>query len=203
MELSKVLFGGTRGAILALLFGHTEGSFYLREIVRASGYGLGPVQRELKILTDVQLITRSVRGIQVFFQANAGSPVFQEIKSLIMKTAGAVDVLRAALSPLAEKIEQAFIYGSVAKGREKQDSDIDLFVIGNVTFLEVVGRIQEAQMTLAREINPTVYSVEEFRSRVREKRPFPTSILNEPKLFVLGNENGLARLADQRLDRPT
>src|SRR4030042_3775094 len=113
-RISHLLLGRTRGAILALLFSHVEETFYLRQIVRASGYGLGTVQRELKLLTDAGIIRRTVHGRQVYFQANSDSPIFPEIKSLVAKTCGIGETLRNALSPMAGLIKIAFIYGSVA-----------------------------------------------------------------------------------------
>ncbi len=199
MELSRILFGRARGAILSLLFGHAEETFYLRQIVRASGYGLGPVQRELRLLTEAGIIRRTVSGRQVYFQANPDSAVFPELKSLIVKTSGVGDELRKALSTIAGRIKTAFLYGSIARGEEKQRSDIDLLIIGDVSFSDVVVHLQAAQKTLAREINPTVYSSTEFNAKMREKNHFVTSLLNGPKIYLVGDENELGRLAQKRL----
>lgn len=196
---SDILLGRTRGSILALLFGHIDEMFYLRQIVRASGYGLGPVQRELKLLTDAGIIRRTVRGRQVFFQANQDSPIFAELRSLVAKTAGLGDRLRDALSPMAGRIKIAFVYGSLARGEEKQDSDIDLFIVGELSFSDLVMKLQAVQNLLRREINPTVYSSAEFRTKLREKHHFLTSVLKEPKIYLIGDENELRRLAPELL----
>jgi len=199
--LSKIITGKTRGAILALLFGRPDESFYLRQVVRASGRGLGPVQRELKLLTEAGLIRRTRSGRQVYFQANPESPVFPELKSLIAKTVGVGDALRRALAPMKPLIRVALIYGSAARGEEKPGSDIDLLIVGDVSFSDLVLHLQVPQNALGREINPTVYSIAEFQSRLRERHHFVTSVIDEKKIFVFGDEDELRRLAPKRLAR--
>jgi predicted nucleotidyltransferase len=194
-DLSSLLFGKTRKAILSLLYGHPEESYYLRQIVRRTGYGLGTVQRELILLTDAGIIRRLDSGHQVYFQANPASPVFNELKSLITKTVGIGDTLRTALAPIKDRISIALVYGSVARGEENQRSDIDLLVVGDIAFADVVKVLRSAQETLGREINPTVYPEEEFRSRVSEGHYFVRDVLNGPKIFVIGDEHELKRLA--------
>jgi predicted nucleotidyltransferase len=201
MESRNIPFSRTRRAILSLLFGHTDETFYLRQIVRASGYGLGPVQRELKLLTEAGIIRRAAHGRQVYFQANSDSPIFPEIKSLITKTVGVGDAIRGALASIAKDIEFALIYGSIARGDEKPRSDIDLLVVGDLTFSDVVVSLQYAQKTLGREINPTVYSGAEFRTKLRKNHHFLTSTINGPKIFLIGDKNELGRLAQKRLAR--
>ncbi|ADJ26538.1 DNA polymerase beta domain protein region [Dehalogenimonas lykanthroporepellens BL-DC-9] len=195
-DLPVLLFGAsTRRAILALLFGHTEESYYLRQIARITGYGLGPVQRELRQLADAGLIRRFDSGHQVYFQANPDSPVFKELKGLITKTIGVADTLRSALTALSDSISLAFIYGSVARGQEQSGSDIDLMIVGETTLLEVVKTLRGAQDALGREINPTIYSIEEFRSRVNDRHYFIQDVLAGEKIFIKGNENELKRMA--------
>jgi len=198
-NLSSILFSKTRQAILSLLYGHPDESYYLRQIVRTTGFGLGPVQRELKQLTDVGIIRRSASGHQVYYQANQASPVFKELKSLITKTVGIGDTLRTALTPLVDRITIAFVYGSIARGEENHRSDVDLLVVGDVSFSEVVKALRNAQETLGREVNPTVYSVAEFRSRIAEEHYFIRDVLSGEKIFVIGDGHELKRLAGERL----
>jgi len=198
-NLSATLFGKTRRAVLSLLYSHTDESFYLREIARAAGVGLGAVQREVKHLSDSGIISRTVRGNQVYYQANPHCPIFQELKDLVIKTAGVGDVLRAALAPLAGRIGVALIYGSLARGKESRASDVDLLVVGDVTFAEVVSALGDAQETLGREINPTVYPPDEFQSKLGEGHHFLTSVSKEPCIFLIGGEDELERLAQKRL----
>jgi predicted nucleotidyltransferase len=198
---SKIIFGKTRGAILALLYGRPDESFYLRQVVRASGCGLGPVQRELKLLTEAGIIRRTPSGRQVYFQANSESPVFPELKSLIAKTVGVGDALRRALAPMKPLIQVAFIFGSTASGEERTGSDIDLLIVGEVSFSDVVLNLQATQNALGREINPTVYSIAEFQARLRERHHFVTSVIDGKKIFLIGDEDELRRLAPKRLAR--
>lgn len=198
---AMILFGKVRRAILSVLFGHADEAFYLRQIVRTTGFGLGPVQRELKQLTQCGIIRRSVRGRQVYFQANLDSPIFPELKSLIIKTVGIGDTLRAALAPIAGQLKVAFIYGSIARGEEGPRSDIDLLVIGDIAFADVVVNLQAAQKLLGREIFPTVYPPDEFKAKMRAKHHFLTSVLKGSKIYLIGDENELRRLATKRLAR--
>jgi len=194
-HLTETLLGKTRRSILSVLYGHADETFYLRQLVRVAGGGTGAVQRELKTLSDSGIIRRIEMGRQVYYQANPQCPVFPELKSLIMKTAGMGDTLRVALSPMVERVKAAFIYGSMARGDENRKSDVDVFIIGDVTLAEVVEALSPAQQALNREINPTVYPVAEFRKKKISGQYFIRSVLEEKKLFLIGGEDDLARLA--------
>ena len=196
-DLSATLFGKTRRAVLSLLYSHADEAFYLRQIVRTTGVGLGSVQRELKQLSDVGIISRTVRGKQVYYQANRQSPIFNELHGLIVKTAGVVDVLRSALAPSIGRVKVAFIFGSIASGAEGRASDIDLIIIGEVTFADAVSSLSKAQEILQREINPVVYSVAEFQKRIAERHHFVTDVLHGDKIFIIGGEDELRRLAGE------
>jgi predicted nucleotidyltransferase len=193
------LFGRTRSVLLAMIYGHADQSFYLRQLVRAVGGGHGALQRELKHLTEMGLIVRRPQGNQVLYQANSQSPIFSEIKSLVTKTVGIHDVIRSALVPLVSGIQIAFVYGSVARQKERADSDVDLMVLGDESFREVVSALGPAQRTLGRDINPTVFGVDEFRSKLASGNHFLRSVMKEKRLFVLGTENELAKLAAKQL----
>jgi predicted nucleotidyltransferase len=195
-RLGATLFGKTRRAVLALLYSHPDESFYLRQIARVTGAGMGSLQRELKQLSEAGIIRRSEIGRQAFFKANSDCPVFSELRNLIIKTFGVADVLRAALSPLADSIQVAFIFGSMAGGEFKQGSDLDVMVIGETAFAEVVAALSPVQETLAREINPTVYPPDEFKSKLAGGHHFLKTVLNGPKLFLIGDENELEELAE-------
>jgi uncharacterized protein len=190
----RALFGRTRSALLALLFGHTDESFYLRQLIRAVGAGHGALQREIKQLTDMGLIVRRVQGNQVLYKANKQSPIFPEIKRLITKTVGAHDAMRSALATLEPEIEAAFVYGSVANHREQTNSDLDLMIIGKASFSDVVTALGPAQKLLRREINPTVFPVSEFRSKFAAGNHFLRSVMAGQRVFVLGSEDELAKL---------
>ena len=199
--ISEALFGKTRRAALGLFYGHADESFYLRQIVRTLNLGQGAVQRELTRLTGAGLVVRRRQGNQVYFQANRDCPIFPELKTLVVKTSGVTEVLRGALTELGKKIIVAFLYGSMATGREKATSDVDLMVVGDVSVGALAGGLHHAQKTLAREINPTVYSPFEFRKKIKAGHHFLKSVLKEPKLFVIGGPRELEGLAQKRLAR--
>jgi len=195
ITLSDTLFGRTRGALLAVLYGHVGESYYLRQLARMTGIALGPVQRELRQLVDAGLVTKRIQGTQTLFNANESSPIFAEMRSLVAKTVGMHDVLLASLRPLEKKIDLAFVYGSVARVGETEQSDVDLMVVGTARFADVVGRIADAQKTLNREINPTVYTAREFTRKLHGN--FLKTVLGGKKLFLIGDENDLRELGCQ------
>lgn len=193
------LFGRTRRSIMALLYGHPDESYYLRQILRITDIAPGAGQRELSWLSDAGIITRQVRGNQVHYQANAECPIFSELRSLMTKTAGIGDILRASLAQVKDRLSLALLYGSVAQGVETKDSDIDLIVVGNVTFAEIVQLINPTQEILGREINPSVYGLEEFRKKVADGHHFLNSVLGDDVIYVIGDKGELKRLAGQRM----
>lgn len=203
-QLGEALFPKSRRAVLSILYGYPERAFYLREIAEKAGTGMGQIQRELKRLTDSGILRRFEEGRHIFFQADETCPIYAELRSLVTKSFGVIDVLRKALADLSAKIALAFVYGSVARGEERRGSDIDLFVIGGSSFREVAGAVTEAQASLGREINVTVYPEKELVEKVSEGHHFLSSVLNqEKKLFILGNEHELDALLDQQMDSKT
>jgi predicted nucleotidyltransferase len=198
-NLSAALFGQTRRALLALLYGHPDEAYYLRQLARAGGLGLGGVQREVKRLAGAGILRRTIRGHQVYYQANPECPVFPELKGLVVKTSGAADALREALARLADRIKVAFIHGSMARLQQTNASDVDLMVVGAVSFGDVVATLSTAQELIHREINPTVYSPAEFSSKLKARHHFLSSVLRNEKVFVVGDEHELARLGPIRL----
>jgi predicted nucleotidyltransferase len=193
--LSDTLFGRTRGALLAVLYGHVGESFYLRQLARRTDITLGAIQRELRQLVAAGLVIRKTLGSQTFYTANQASPVFEEMRSLVAKTVGIHDVLLDALRPLQKKISLAFVYGSTARSKENAESDVDLMIVGRVHFADVIEHLPEAQTALNREINPTVYSTHEFASKV--KGNFLKTVLSAKKLFLIGDESVLRELGQQ------
>jgi uncharacterized protein len=192
--LGDLLFGQTRGRILALLYGMPDQAFFTRQIARQVGTSVGTVQRELETLSQVGLIERSATGMQVFYQANPEHPAYAELHSLIAKTAGAFHTLRSALAPLAKKIACAFVYGSMARGDENAGSDVDLMVIGNVSLDELLTQLTSAERDLGRSINPTVFSLKEFKSKLKAGNHFLKSVMRGEKVLLLGDENDLGKL---------
>ena len=197
--LTDLLFGRTRGAVLALLYGRADESFYTREIARQVGASVGAIQRELENLSKVGLILRKSVGNQVFYQANRDMPIFPEMRGLINKTIGIFGILGSALRPLSKQIVAAFVYGSVARKQETAQSDVDLMVVGKVTLDEVLSRLSTVEKGIGRSINPTVYSVAEFKSKFASGNHFLTSVLKGQKVFLLGDEDELRKMGGIRL----
>ena len=194
-KLGTTLFGKTRRAVLALLYSHPDESFYLRQLARMTAVGMGSLQRELKQLAEAGIIIRNEIGRQAFFKANPDCPVYQELRDIITKTFGVADILHQALAPLADKILAAFIFGSMVSGELNQSSDVDVMVIGDINFADVVSALSPVQEVLSREINPAVYPPGEFKAKLSADQHFIKSVLNSPKIFIIGNKNELDELA--------
>lgn len=191
--LGSKLFSKSRLAILGLLYLNADKRFYLRQIVSMTRLGMGSVQREVLSLSQGGLILRAPEGRQVYYKANQDCPIFQELKAIIVKTAGLADVMRERLAPLGARCRVAFVYGSFAEGVDNAQSDVDIMVVGDVSFSDVSDALGDAQTILGREVNPTVYDVREFVEKM--STPFITSVLRKPKVFLIGDEDELARLA--------
>lgn len=192
-----VLLGKTRGAVLALLLGQPDEEYHVRQVVRLTSAGLGPVQRELKLLASIGILERREVGRQVFYKANPNSPVFGELRGLVLKTAGAAGAIAAALASLSAKINVAFIFGSIARGDQGRESDVDVMVIGTASFSDVARALIEPQRRLAREVNPSVYRLAEFAAKLRGGNHFLRNVMERPKVFLIGDEHELSGLAEE------
>jgi predicted nucleotidyltransferase len=191
-SLADALFSSTQQRVLGFLFGQPERSFFATELIGLVGAGSGAVQRELSRLGQSGLVTITRVGNQKHYQANMQSPIYGELSNIIRKTIGLVDPIREALSPLAEEISAAFVFGSVAKRKESAASDIDLLVISNsVDYADLFEVLQDAEARLARKINPTVYTPADWRQKQIEGNSFVVKISARPKLFLIGSEKEL------------
>ena len=191
MSLGELLFTGYRRRVLGLLLLHPERRLHVREIARLTGTVAGTVNRELAKLAEAGLLTREKAGNQVRYGANTECPIYSELAAILRKTSGLVDVLVEALLPLAERIDLAFVFGSMASGKAGPHSDIDLLVIGTPGFTELVTRLYPAQQRLEREINPKLFTPEEWQRLRDEGGAFVTELINKPKLFIFGEANEL------------
>ena len=188
------LFSLTRGRLLAELVRVSEEGSYVRELARRTGLNTNGVQRELRNLKAVGIVRSQRQGNQVQYSLNPQCPIYPELKMLIIKTVGLADVLRDALKPLAAKIKVAFIYGSFARGKERADSDVDVMVIGDVSFGEVVDVLYDTQKVLSREVNPSVYPVAEYLEKRAAGHHFIKEVIEGAKIFLIGDADELAEM---------
>ena len=179
--------------VLALLLLHPDREWYRSELARELGVTPSSLQRPLARLKDLEILSTRLSGNRVYFRANTESPLFPEIQGLLAKTSGLVWVLWDALEAVASKMVVAFVYGSIAAGKEVASSDVALFVVGTLGLAELAPRLRRAGMRLGREINPTTYSAADFAKRVGSKERFVRSVLEGPKLFIIGTEDDLRR----------
>lgn len=193
--LAETLFSDYRRRILALLLLRSEDHYHVREISRLTGVPAGSLHRELKLLADAGLLSRHSAGNQVRYQANRDCPIFNELAGIFRKTCGLSDIIQNALQPLSPAIKAAFIFGSVAKGEEKATSDVDVCVIGTTSFTDVVVALADMNRRIGREINPVVMPYDQFAAKLAAGEQFTTRIMNEPKLFLIGDERDLGKSA--------
>ncbi len=198
LRLGEILFGRTRRRLLALVFGAPDACFHTRDIHRRTGIGLGALSRELALLTDAGIILRDTRGNQVLYAVNPASPIFAELGSIVTKTIGLGDVLREALRSLSEGIRVAFIYGSFARGEQRGRSDVDLMVVGSLSFADLSSALSDAERQLAREVNPTLFRPAEYRRKLADEHHFVAGVHQGPKVFIIGGENDLRQLEQSR-----
>lgn len=189
------LFPQVRKEVLALVLARPEERWHLRDIARQTGWAVAAVSRELSGLTEAEIVTKTRSGNRTYYQANRDCPFLPELSSLIQKTAGVHVVLREALEPLADRIAVAFIYGSIAGEKQKAASDIDLMVVGDVEFGQVVERLEGLEDRLGREVNPTVFPIEEIRHKLAAGDHFIQTVWSGPRSMLIGNERELERLA--------
>jgi len=201
--LDKLFGSKLRVKALGWLMTHSDEEYFVRQLTKILDEDSANLGRELAKLAQMGILVSHQEGKQVYYQANEKCPVFEELKGLVIKTAGVADVARSALSSLGDKIRVAFIYGSFAGGAESRASDVDIMVIGDVSFKEVVSALSAAQETLARDVNPTVYPPDELRAKIGEGHHFLNSIFEEKKIFLIGDEDELARMAGKRLAQKT
>ena len=194
LQLMDLLFGATRQRVLAVLLLRPDASFHLRELARLTGSHAGTLGRELDKLTESGLVLRAEQGNQVHYRANRGSLLFDDLAAMFRKTHGAVPALQEALAPLDDRIRVAWVFGSVAQGTEGEGSDIDLLVLGEVGFADLVRAVNPLQESLRREINPGLYSVAEFQARLASGDACARELLDKPKLFVKGGKDDGAEL---------
>lgn len=188
-SLADALFTTTQQRVLALLFGQPSRSFYSSELIGMTGSGSGAVQRELKRLASSGLVTVKRIGKQKHYQANPDSPVFEELRRLVLKTVAMVDPIWRALQPLAGRVSLALVYGSVVKGTDTAASDIDLLLVADdVTLEDVYSALGPVEAELQRKVNPSLYTSAEFARRSAAGNAFLARVLAGEHLVLMGGE---------------
>lgn len=200
--LADALFSRTQQRVIGLLFGTPERSFYLNEVTRLAGMGIGTVQRELESMAAAGLLTVRKVGNQKHFQANRESPIFNELRGIALKTFGVGDVLREALKGVVDRIETAFVYGSLAKGTDRADSDIDVLIVSErLTYPEAIDLFASAEKRVGRKIHPVIYKAAELRRKLADDNGFLRRIMEQPTVALIGSKDGLAESRKTRKGR--
>jgi DNA-binding transcriptional ArsR family regulator len=192
------LLGATRQKVLAQTLGHPERWWYLHELARTLRLRPSSIQRDLAALTAAGILSRRRNGNRVYFKADETCTIFPELRQLLLKTIGLIDVVRQALQPLSSKIEVSFVYGSIAASEERASSDVDLMIIGQARLAEVAAALRGVENQLGRSVNPTVYTPKEFASKIKLGNHFLKNVVAGRKLFIRGDEDYLGRLAGER-----
>lgn len=188
-SLSDALFTTTQQRVLARLFGEPGRSYSVSELIQATGSGSGAVQRELARLSGSGLLAVEQIGNQKRYSANPDCPIHAELVSIVRKTFGLAHPLREALAPLAERIQSAFVYGSVAKGSDTASSDIDLMIVSDdLSYADVMGALHPLMERLGRDINPTIYSSANLVQRIESGHGFPARVLQQPRIWIAGED---------------
>lgn len=189
--LAEILFKEYRRRVLGLLLLQPDKTYHVREIARLTGTLAGTLHKELSKLAEVGLLIKEPQGKQVYYRANVDCTIYEELASILRKTSGLADIIAEQLQPMAESIKVAFVFGSVASGKATAESDIDILIVGDVNFADVVKALYPAQETLAREINPKVYNLAEWQLALHEKNSFIKDVMEKPKLFIVGTKDDI------------
>jgi hypothetical protein len=187
-SLWNALFTRTQRQVLSLFFGFPERSFYANEVVRLAGVGTGSVQRELAKLSEAGLLTVNRVGNQKHFQANANSPIFNELQSIVLKTFGALDQLRQAINELPGAVDIALIYGPEVKSITKGTPDVALLIVSDdIDYAEAVASLTDMENRIGRTVHPVILKTGEFRSLQNEGNESILNILNQPRVMLKGS----------------
>ncbi len=185
----ELLFSEYRRKVLSLLFIEAGRAFHVREIARRTATQAGTLHKELSRLAESGILLRQRQGNQICYQANADCLIFPELAAIFRKVCGPAECLRQTLAAFGEAIERAFIFGSVASGKATAASDIDVLIVGKLSFAEVIQAVYPLQATLGREINPKLYSPEAWRAALAENSAFIQDIMQKPQLWIAGDKD--------------
>ena len=188
-RLAELLSSRARAEIFRLLLSGTGEELHVREIERRSGLNDSTLRQELRKLVRLDLVQSRRDSNRVYYRAKTESPLYPEIRNLVLKTSGLSDVLKFALTD--KRIRVAFVFGSIARGDEKAGSDVDLMVIGQLGLRDLSRLLSGIEEKIGREVNPHVLRQEEFKKRVRAREHFVSSVMETPKIFIIGSQREL------------
>jgi len=189
-DLLEKLFGQHTAAVLSVLLAGPEPRLYQRQVAQMTGLRLVRAQRALHALATIGVLRAEREGNRVYYSPDPSCPILDELRAIVLKTAGLADIIRGALSQVAG-IRLAFIYGSMASGTADAKSDVDVLIVADAPFADISAALLPAQKRLGREITPTVYSQEEFAEKLTAKHHFLMRVLQEPKIALIGNPDDL------------
>lgn len=181
--------------VLALFLTHPDEEFYQRSLVEKTGHALSQVQYALERIDQAGLVSKNKSGNRVYYRAQKKHPAFEDLRKVFLKTVALGDVLREGLKPLEKKIQFAFVYGSIASGTDMPDSDVDLFLQGDISLKDIASVVAEMSGTLKREINPVNYTKAKFVEQLNEGNRFALELMQTSKIWLIGDEDEFARLA--------
>ncbi len=182
--------------ILGLLLLHPDRQFYQREIAVSTGGTVLQVQRALKRIQDAGLVEKSRKGNRAYYIARRDHPAFEDLKRLLIKTVALGDQLRSAFRPLGNQVALCFVYGSVASGAENSASDVDLFVVGELSSRQAARILGPLGRKLGREFNTVIYPEKEFRTKARRGNQFVREVISGPKIWLMGNDDLLTKMVE-------
>ncbi len=191
-SLICILFPKTRRAVLAATLMHPDRWQFLAALARQIGVPPSSLQREMESLVEAGILLRRQEGRQVYFKPDPNCPILYELQGIMTKTLGVVDVLREALGPFKKSIQTAFVYGSIARCEELSESDVDLMIVGSASLADLSPALQKAEERLGRQVNPTLFSADEFAKKLKQGNHFVKTVLAGDKLFIFGSQDDVA-----------
>lgn len=189
----NALLSPIQRSILAATYGQPEKWWYMRELANVANRTPSSLQRDLKALSSSGILRTRKDGSRLYYQAETDSPIYEPLKLLIERTIGVREEIRSLIESFSDRIETAFIYGSTAREDDTVKSDIDVIIIGSIGLADIAGKLRKLEHRFKRELNVKCYNRSEFDSKIKDRNHFVLSILNEDKIFLIGNEDDLAR----------
>ncbi len=194
-KLGKALFTATQRNVLSLLYGHPDRSFYTKEILHLTGMGVATIKRELDRMLEAGILSFTKIGNQHHYQANPECPIYEELLSIVSKTFGISEVIREVLLPVDSSLDMAFVYGSIAKNNETATSDVDLLVVSeSLAYADLMAVLINAEKSLGRPVNPSIYTIEQIRSKLKNNNAFISRIMEQPKIWIKGTEDDIREI---------